>query len=397
MRDSNPLLFLVLATVFYIIGLGTIVPVLPFQVTALGGEAGAAPLIFSTFSAAAILSAPVWGWLSDRIGRRPVLIASAMLTIIAYLWQAHADSLFAIYACRVLAGLSAGWFATSAAFVSDVTSEADRAKGMGFLGAAFGAGFTIGPGLGASLVGGADPNYGLPAYAAAGFSAIALLIVVATVREPARHKQKQAVRFATEVLKDLDISRLLLLHFMVHLVFTAMEGVFAIWAAARFGLGAREVGMYLAFSGFVTVIVQGGFVRRIVPALGEGKTLLIAVGILALSSLSILLVDRPLMILLPMGLLAIGMGFHNPAMQSLLSQVAKQHMKGGTLGTLQSAQSFARVLGPAWGAAAFSAIGVQSPFLIGFVILAGATLYAYVLSRRFHKGFREKPKIQSSL
>jgi DHA1 family tetracycline resistance protein-like MFS transporter len=385
MSGIRPILPLILATIFTIIGLGIIVPVLPFQVTALGGETGAAPLIFSAFSMAAIISAPIWGWLSDRIGRKPVLLASALATVVSYIWLATVDGLVELYASRILAGLAAGWFTAAAAYVSDVTSDADRAKGMGLLGAAFGIGFCIGPGLGAWAVGGETPNYALPAYAAAGCAALGLLIAVLFIKEPARHSEEQIVRFATDVLRNNNISLLLVLHFTVHLVFTAMEGVFAIWAAAEFGLGAREVGFYLAFSGLMTVLVQGGLVRRIVPMFGEARVIVFAAATLTATMVTILFVDAPLMILLPMGLLAIGMGLHNPAMQSLLSQIAPKAMRGGTMGNLQSAQSFARVLGPAWGAAVFSAFGSESPFIIGAVILVGATVFAYFLARRFPK------------
>ncbi|MAO92096.1 MAG: hypothetical protein CMM81_11190 [Rhodospirillales bacterium] len=385
MSSLRPILPLILATVFSIIGLGIIVPVLPFQVTALGGESGAAPLIFSAFSMAAVISAPVWGWLSDRIGRKPVLLASALATVLSYLWLANVEGLAEVYASRVMAGLAAGWFTAAAAYVSDVTSDADRAKGMGMLGAAFGVGFCIGPGLGAWAVGGDAPNYALPAYAAAGCAALGLLIAVLFVKDPARHSDDQIVRFATNVLRNNNISLLLVLHFTIHLVFTAMEGVFAIWAAAEFGLGARDVGYYLAFSGLITVLVQGGLVRRVVPIFGEARVIIFAAGTLTATMLAILIVDAPIMILLPMGLLAIGMGLHNPAMQSLLSQIAPKAMRGGTLGNAQSAQSFARILGPAWGAAVFSAFGPDSPFIIGAVIFVGATIFAYYLARRFPK------------
>lgn len=385
MSSIRLLLPLVLAMVMNIIGLGMVVPSLAFQVTALGGEVGAAPLIFSAFSAAAVVGAPLWGWVSDKMGRKPVLLGSAFATLLSYIWLANATTLFDLYASRIFAGFMAGWFAAAAAYVADVTSRADRAKGMGLLGAAFGLGFTIGPGLGGWLVGGAEPNYAIPAYAAAACLTLTTLITLIFVKEPDRHREEQSVRFATDVLRNPDISMLLVLHFTVHLVFTAMEGVFAIWAYTRFGLGAREVGYYLAFSGLVTVIVQGGIVRRVVPMLGESKVVAIAVGLLAVTMLSIALVTTPLMILLPMGLLAIGMGLHNPALQSLLSQVAPENMKGGTMGNAQSAQSLARVAGPAWGAAAFSALGADSPFLLGCVILTGAFAFAVFLSRRFPK------------
>ncbi|MBO6835400.1 MAG: MFS transporter [Alphaproteobacteria bacterium] len=385
MSAIRPILPVILATIFNIVGMGMVVPGLPFHVTSHGGETGVAPLIFSAFSAAAVLGAPVWGWLSDRMGRKPVLLASALLTALSYLWLANVDSLTELYASRIFAGLMAGWFAASMAYIADVTAPADRAKGMGMLGASFGIGFTIGPALGAWAVGGDNPAYALPAYAAAVCTAICALITLFFVREPERHSTDRTVRFATDVLRNADISKLLVLHFTVHLVFTAMEGVFAIWAAVKFGLGAREVGFYLAYAGLVTVIVQGGIVRRIVPVLGEGRVILIAVGLLMLTMAAVVAVSDVWMILIPMGLLAVGISLHNPAMQSLLSQVAPDQMKGGTMGNAQSAQSLARVAGPAWGAAAFSEFGPDSPFLMGFVILAGAFVFALFLSRRFTK------------
>ena len=383
MSSIRPLIPLTLATVCNIVGLGMVVPMLPFQVTTYGGDVGMAPLIFSAFSAAAFFGAPVWGWLSDRMGRKPVLLLSAFATVLSYLWLANADSLFDVYGSRLAAGFAAGWFAAAAALVADVTSPADRAKGMGLLGAAFGMGFTIGPALGAWAVGGEDPNFALPAYAAAGCAAVSLIIAAVMIREPAGYSDDKTVRFATAILRERKISLLLVLHFTVHLVFTAMEGVFAVWAASRFGLGAREVGFYLAFSGLVTVIVQGGLVRTIVPALGEMRVICLAVGMLCLTMGTILFVSHPLMIPLPMGLLAIGMGLHNPALQSQLSQTAPPEMQGGAMGTAQSAQSLARIAGPAWGAGAFAAIGPDAPFLLGLVVLAMAFLFALYLSRQF--------------
>lgn len=379
----KPLIPLTLATVFNIVGLGMVVPILPFQVTNMGGDVGVAPLVFSAFSAAAFFGAPVWGWLSDRMGRKPVLLLSAFATVLSYLWLASADSLFDVYGSRLAAGLAAGWFAAAAAFVADITSPTDRAKGMGLLGASFGVGFTIGPALGAWAVGGAQPNFALPAYAAAGCGVVCLIVTAIFVIEPAAHAASKTARFATALLNDRRVSLLLVLHFTVHLVFTAMEGVFAVWAASRFGLGAREVGFYLAFSGLVTVIVQGAFVRRIVPVLGEMRVIVLAVAILCLTMLTLLIVTHPIMILLPMGLLAIGMGLHNPALQSQLSMSCPKEIQGGAMGTAQSVQSLARIAGPAWGAAAFAAIGPDAPFFLGLVILMTTVLFALYLSRLF--------------
>lgn len=382
MTSKGSLIPLALASFATIVGLGMVVPVLPFQVTELGGDKGTAPLIFAAFSAAAFIGAPLWGWASDRMGRKPVLLASALLTGLAYFWLANADSLFDLYGSRIFAGLMAGWMAAATAYIADVTTEIDRAKGMGLIGAAFGAGFTIGPGLGAFSVSGANPDYAIPAYAAVVCSGIGLLIAAIYVPEPERRDTTGSPRIATSVFRLPKIPKLLTLHFAIHLVFTATEGVFAVWAAAKFGLGAAGVGYFLAFAGLVTVIVQGGVVRRVVPRLGEARVIILAAALLTLTMVTILGVREPWMILVPMGLLAAGMGLHNPAMQSLVSQVVPPESRGGAMGTVHGAQSLARVFGPAWGAAAFSAFGPDAPFLIGAIILLGAVGGAVLLARQ---------------
>jgi DHA1 family tetracycline resistance protein-like MFS transporter len=374
---------LALASFATIVGLGMVVPVLPFQVTELGGDKGTAPLIFAAFSAAAFLGAPLWGLISDRLGRKPVLLASALLTGVAYMWLAYADSLFDLYGSRIFAGLMAGWMAAATAYIADVTTEGDRAKGMGLIGAAFGAGFTIGPGMGAFLVSGDNPDYAIPALAATICSGVGLLIAAIFVVEPDRRDPSAVERITTNVFRLPKVPKLLALHFAIHLVFTATEGVFAVWAAAKFGLGAEGVGYFLAFAGLVTVIVQGGVVRRVVPILGEARVIILAAALLTLTMLAILGVSEPWMILIPMGLLAAGMGLHNPAMQSWISQVVPAESRGGAMGTVHGAQSLARVFGPAWGAAAFTAFGPDAPFLIGAVILLGAVGGAMVLARGF--------------
>jgi DHA1 family tetracycline resistance protein-like MFS transporter len=374
---------LALASFATIVGLGMVVPVLPFQVTQLGGNEGAAPLIFAAFSAAAFVGAPLWGWISDKLGRKPVLLASALLTGVAYMWLAYADSLFDLYGSRIFAGLMAGWMAAATAYIADVTTEGDRAKGMGLIGAAFGAGFTIGPFMGGYLVRGDNPDYAIPALAATVCSVVGLLIAAIFVAEPARHSPSAVERIATSVFRLPKVPKLLALHFAIHLVFTATEGVFAVWAAAKFGLGAAGVGYFLAFAGLVTVIVQGGVVRRIVPILGEARVIILAVAFLTLTMLAIVGVSEPWMILVPMGLLAAGMGLHNPAMQSWISQIIPAESRGGAMGTVHGAQSLARVFGPAWGAAAFAALGPDAPFLIGFVVLSGAAVGAVLLAKGF--------------
>lgn len=385
MQSARPILPLAAATCLAIVALGIVMPVLPFYVVDLGGGKELAPLIFSTFSAAALVSAPFWGRISDRIGRRPVLLLAIAATALAYLWLALAQEIWELFASRAFAGFTAGWMAASQAYVSDVTDEENRARGMGLLGAAFGVGFTVGPGIGGIAVGGGSgaADYALPSLIAAGFAVAALLVTLFFVKEPERRSRGQLPEVRFEALRNPAIMRLLLLYFLVALVFTALEGVFAVWAADQFGLGAQDVAWYLVFAGVVTVVVQGGLVGRLARRVGEARLTTAAVLILFASALALIVVTTPWQIYLPMGLLALGMGLNNPACQSLLSRTAPEHLKGAVLGAAQSAQSLARIVGPAWAGAAFGAFGPQSPFVIAGVLLLAALVVSLGVVRRF--------------
>ena len=369
--DFKSLLPLAAATCVNIIGLGVVIPLLPFAVKSVGGGNFEAAAIFSVFSACSLLSAPFWGRLSDKIGRKPVMLISVLATAISYVWLANADSIFAIYASRAFAGFTAGWLATSQAFVADVTCPEDRAKGMGLLGAAFGIGFTIGPAIGGFAVGGENPDFVGPAYISAVCVAVGLLITLVLVKEPNRHSETEAEMGsdALRVLGDRKLRRLMIPYFLVALVFTGVEGTFALWGASVLEIGAREVGYFLAFAGIVSAIVQGGLVGRLSKRLGEVRVALIGVTALLLAVVSMILVTDVTWLAVPMALLAIAMGFHNPAMQSLMSQEAPADWKGGVMGAAQSAASLARIAGPALAGLAFANISVTSQFWIGAIIL----------------------------
>lgn len=385
MNVMKRLLPLAVATCVSIIGLGILIPIVPFYFIELGGDKANAPLAFSAFSAAALLSAPFWGRISDAVGRRPVLLASVAGTIVSYLWLAYATELWELFACRILAGLSAGWAAAAQAFVADVTEEGDRAKGMGLIGASVGLGFTIGPGIGGWAVGGGLPDYTTPLLISAGCATAGLVLALIFIKEPERHKEEAVAgpRFSLSALRESTVARLLTLYFGTFLVFTAIEGVLAIWLLDQFGLGARDVAYYLVFAGVVTVIVQGGGVGKLSKRIGEAKVILVALLALGASLIAILLSGSPAAVYLPMGLLAIGMGLFGPAMQSLMSRAAPDGMKGAVLGTGQSAMSFARILGPAGGALIFSLHGSEAPFVACLGLLVVAFLFALSLRARF--------------
>jgi len=384
MSDFRRLAPLITATMFNIIGLGVTFPILQYYTLSYGGTNFQAALIFSLFSAFSFLSAPIWGRLSDRVGRKPILLISVFATVVSYVWLALASDLWELFAARAFAGLMAGWMVTSQALVSDVTTPENRARGLGLLGASFGVGFVIGPALGAIFVGTADnPDYALPCLIAAGATGIGFLITALFVRET-RHAAARAhihVPVRT-VLSEPTTARLLAIHFAVYLIFTGAEGVFALWVKMLFDLGARDIGYYLAFAGLVAAVVQGGLVGRIVKRIGEAATIGLAVLCLSVGVAILPFMETPGMIYLPMGLMSVGLSLHMPSLQSLLSRIAPADWKGGVLGTAQSAASLARIAGPAAAGAMFMVIP-ESPFLVGGVLLVLVAVFAFSQISRF--------------
>lgn len=382
MSPVRALLPLALATCINIIGLGIMIPLLPFYAKSLGGSDLDAAVIFSVFSACSFLAAPLWGRLSDRLGRKPVMIISVIGTVASYIWLSQAHVLWELFASRALAGATAGWLATSQAYVADVTSGRDRAKGMGLLGAAFGIGFTIGPGIGSVAVG--DHAYMIPALLSAGCATLGLIVTVLMVKEPERHRASATVTLTPGIgiLADPVLRKLLLPYFLVSLVFTGIEGIFALWCLHELDLGPREVGMFLVFAGLINAFIQGGAVGRMSEKMGEVRVAMIAVIALGVAFASFILIDNLWLVLIPMAGLAIGMGLHNPAMQALMSRVAHHERKGSVLGVAQSAASLSRIAGPAWAGYLFEHYGRNVPFEAAIVVLIVVMVLLFGLVRR---------------
>jgi len=384
-----PLLYLVVC--LNIAALGTVIPLLPFYAIHFGAGDGTAPLVFSIFSGAGLLTAPLWGRLSDYIGRRPVMLTCIATTIISYLWLANAQSLWEVFASRALAGAASGWLAAAQAYVADSTTEDNRAKGMGLLGASIGLGFVIGPTMGGIAVGGAAPNYALPSILAGSFSVAGFIVALFFLKEPmARTPQPSDSETSASqtvtgwrVLTSDILARLFLIYLCVFLAFTALEGTFPLWCKAVLSLGPRDVSWYMAFIGVIMVIVQGGLVGRLSRHYGESRLMLAGIALIALGLGGLPFSGGVWMALFPLTAISVGFGLQNPAMQSLISRAAPHDLQGGALGAAQSVASFARILGPAWGGAVFVSLGPDWPYFIGALALAPVLLIALPLVRRF--------------
>jgi MFS transporter, DHA1 family, tetracycline resistance protein len=382
-----PTLFLI---VFVdLVGFGLVIPLLPFYAVRFAAAPQAVTALLAMYSLAQLVTAPLWGRLSDRIGRRPVLLVSLTASALAYLWLGAASALWMLFAARLLAGASAGNIAAAQAYIADVTKPEERARGMGLIGAAFGLGFIIGPALG-GLIAGNDPataDIESPAWIAACLSLVALLGVVFLLPEslPADGRANARARSrANAVLGALHrpvLSRLILIFFLVILAFAGMESTFALWAIEEFGWGPRQTGFVFAYVGVLSAILQGGLIGRLARRFGEERLLLCGLVLIG-SGLVVLPLAHSLA---PLGVavsgLALGMGLTQPSLNSLISRRAGREEQGEVMGVSQSVGSLSRVLGPFAAGFSFAALGRSSAFWWGAALIVGALLLAFKLPR----------------
>jgi MFS family permease len=374
-----------------LIGFGLVIPLLPFYAVRFGATAPEVTWLLATYSLMQLVAAPLWGRLSDRIGRRPVLMASMLASTIAYLWLGAATDLWMLFAARALAGAGAGNIAAAQAYIADITKPEERAHGMGMIGAAFGLGFIFGPALGGFLAGNnpATANLVAPAWLAAGLSFLALCGVLFVLREshPLERRgqapPQSRISLIFAALRRPVVSRLIVIFFLVILAFAAMESIFALWALRQLDWGPEKVGYVFAYLGLLSAVMQGGLTRRLTKRYGEERLLLCGLVLLAIG-LVIVPFARDLTVLgVAFAVLAIGLGLVQPALNSLISRRAGGSEQGQVLGVTQSVGSLARVIGPPLAGYLFADLSHSSPFLWGAVLVA----IAFVLALNLFGGF----------
>lgn len=384
---------LLLACIFIeLVGLGMMIPLIPFMALRFGAGPQEVTLLSATFSLALLLAVPFWGRASDRWGRKPVLLVSFAGTMASFSLLAVADALWMLFLARALAGLLSGEMAAGPAYIADVSAPENRAKSMGLLGAAFGLSFVIGPGLGAALAGGdpATADFRTPALIATGLATTALVLAVlflpeSRTRAAAERPKPAAPRGWRAVLADLHFPNLplvALILFLIGCVFSSMESTLALWTNEALAWGPRQVGYLLVFAGLVAVVVQGGLIGPLNRRFGETRLVIAAAALLGLG-MALLPLATGLPLLLPaVACLAAGFGLGNPALQSLISQLSGRERAGGALGVGQATTSAARVTGPPVAGFLFETLGRGAPYFAGALVMVVVVLLATALRRR---------------
>lgn len=370
-----------------LIGFGMILPLLPFYAQELHATPAQIGLLFSSYSLTQLLFSPLLGRLSDRVGRRPVLLVSICGSAAAHLMFALAGSFWMLVVARSLAGVAAANYSIAQAYMADVSTSQDRSKAMGLVGAAFGVGFVLGPALGGML---ARIGHQAVPLTAAGLSAINFLIALVWLPEslPVEVRQRSQARpwidpsGLVRVWRNVPLRGLMLLFFLVMFCFSLFEATLALYCQQRFGFGASETSWLFVYVGIVLVVVQGALIGRLVKRFGERRLILSGIALMALG-LAVLPAGPSLGVLLAsLLLLALGSGMHNPSTLGLLSQLTDEGSQGGTIGLSRSFGALARTLGPAAGTWIFGAAGSSWPFWMAGGLMLVALLIAWDLLRR---------------
>lgn len=383
MNRRSPLLVIFAVVTLDLIGFGVIIPLLPLYAKSFGANGTLVTLLFASYSLMQFVFAPVWGRVSDRIGRRPVLLMSIAGNVIALAAFGLAQSYVWLLVARLAAGLFAANISVANAYVADVTTPENRAKGMGMVGAAFGIGFVIGPFFGGEL---SPLGYGVPAFAAAGLGLVNLIAAWRFLPESLppekRHANPhQSLRERLRAARAIDgLGLLLSLAFLQVFAFSMLEVIFVLFANVRLGFDSQHAGRVFAYIGVVMIIVQGGGIGPAVRRYGERRLVLAGLALLVVG-LGILPLTPPggwLVLLGIMTVISAGQGLLSPSLTSLLSRRTPRERQGAVLGLAHSLSALARVLGPPVAGIAYDAIGIGAPFLFASVLMLGALVAAAV-------------------
>lgn len=373
---TRPLLVIFLTIFVNLVGFGIIIPLLPFYAQRFGASPLVIGLLFASFSISQLVAAPLLGELSDRWGRRPVLIVSLAGTVVSFVMLAVAGSLTMLFAARIVDGLSGGNITTARAYIADITAEEDRARAFGLLGAAFGLGFIVGPALGALF---SYISYTAPIWAAAAITVLATALAWVWLPETVHHTRAgggSPWRALREVAGRPHLRMLLSADFIYWTAFAVYTTTFAMFGARRFGFDVAETGYLLAAFGVLGVVVQGFLVGVFVRAFGEQRTLLIGLLVAAAGwGASAVSYSVPLFVatLVPA---ALGTGLCNATLTALISNCAGPREQGRVQGAAGGLESLGRTVGPVWGNGTLQALGEGAAYASAAVLLLAAAVLA---------------------
>ncbi|MBX3431192.1 MAG: MFS transporter [Hyphomonadaceae bacterium] len=383
--DSRTRSMIALASVVLIgmTGFGVFLPIFPFLSLELGATPTATTIAMGAYSLGQLIASPLWGKLSDRVGRKPILIVGLLGGVISYLWIAHAGSVYDLGAARLFGGLMAGNVGAAFAAAADLADDKTRARNMGMLGAAVGLGFIGGPALGALLIGHMPEreSFVLVCYVSAVLAGLAALAAIVLFKESltsqARAKSgAQRLGRLAMLASRPALARFVIVMFLAIAAQALMETTFGLWADKELHWGPREVGWTLAALGAGAVVLQGGGAGRASRVLGERMTLLIGLVLFAAGFGGLAVSHEVATMAASLTALVLGIGLSTPALNALIAAQAADGERGAVMGLSQSASALGRVAGPLGAGALFDHLGPGAPFGVAAALIIGALFVA---------------------
>ncbi|ONK21180.1 tetracycline resistance MFS efflux pump [Bacillus sp. VT-16-64] len=387
-KRALPILFAVMF--FVMVGFGIIIPVLPFYAEHMGASPAELGLLMAVYSLMQLLFSPMWGRISDRIGRKPVMMIGIFGLALSFFMMALSSQLWMLFAARIIGGfLSSANMPTVMAYVADITTDEDRGKGMGIIGASIGLGFIFGPAIGGIF---SKTSLSMPFYVAGISSLFTFVLVMFILKEslPKEVRGEQAQK-KVSIFRALQgpVSVLYIMQFFTSVSLAGLEATFAYFAAKTAGLGTVELGYLFMIMGLAGAIVQGGLVGRLTKKYGEGAVIQGGIIVSIIGFGLILLVDSFTTAAIYLTIFGIGNGVIRPSVSALLTKKSMTG-HGSTTGLLSSFDSLGRIIGPPLGGWLFS-ITIGLPYISGMII----SVLAFILYQ-LYKGKARHYKSMSS-
>ena len=367
-----------------LLGFSLILPLLPYYAETFGATPFQIGLLVASYAAAQLIGAPLLGRMSDRFGRKPVLVISLVGTFVGFLLLGFANSLWMLFASRLLDGFTGGNISVAQAYITDITDESNRAKGLGMLGAAFGLGFIIGPAAGGLL---SVYGFAVPAFLAAGLSLISILGVIFFLPESLtdevraqlarKAKQEFSLKNLWAALNRPRVGPLFHIRFFYGLAFATFQTIFPLYAQYKLGLDARGTGFVLTYVGILVVFVQGFLVGWLAARYNEYRLIFGAIVLMTITLFAWAIVPNLVGLLIVLAPLAVAAGVLNTLLNSTLSKSVYPEEVGGTLGISASLESLTRVLSPSAGGYLLGSLGTWAPGVVGGLIMVWTVSYTW--------------------
>ena len=377
MKGAGSLTALVGVVLIGMTGFGVFLPIFPFLALHLGANATAVTIAMSCYSLGQLIASPWWGRLSDRIGRKPIIVIGLIGSVISYLWIARAASVEELGAARLFGGLMGGNIGAAFAAAADLADDKTRARNMGLLGAAVGFAFIAGPALGALVIGADEATRAdfvrvcLLSASLAGAAVVAALLLFreTLAKEQRRQAHEPGVSRIQLLFSRPTLLRLILVMMIMISGQALMEATFGLFADARLQWGPRQVGWALAGVGVGAVLLQGGGAGRISRAIGERTMLIVGLCLLAAGFGGMAVTHAAPSLMVSLSVIVVGIGLATPALNSLIAAQAAEKERGAVMGLSLSVSALGRVVGPMCAGVIFDVYGPGAPFLTAALLI----------------------------